>query len=303
MDFDEIETFLSVAEHGNIARAADKLYIGQGTASSRVQRLEEELGIQLFSRQKGQRTVLLTPEGEQFLPIAQQQLALWQQAQQIKNRLIFRELRIAATDTMNRFFLPEIYCCFMENNPEIQFYLQTEHSTEIHQLIESQQIDIGFVSSLHKYPNVIARPLFREQMVLLYHAGSKFETSRCLNDLPPQEEIYLTVGGAYELWHRRRFPELGARKVAVGTSATLPVFLRYPQTWAVAPQDTAEFLLSSDPSLRYCPITEDPPPKRTTYLLLYRYPKPWINDLCDLFLADVCDAIRARPYLELLYSP
>lgn len=302
MDFDELKTFLAIAEYRNIARAADKLFIGQGTASSRIQRLEEELGIQLFSRQKGQRAVFLTPEGEQFLPIAQQQLALWQQAEQIKNRLIFRELRIAANDTMSRFLLPEIYCHFMEVNPEIQFYLQNEHSTETYQLIESQQIDIGFVSSLHKYPNVLSYPLFEEQMVLLYHAGCKFDQTHDLRDLPPQEEIYLTVGSTYELWHRMRFPDSGLRKIALGASSTLVYFINSPQTWSVAPQTTAEALVAENPTLRYCLISEDPPPKRVSYLLLYKYPKPWINDLCKLFLDEVVTSICKKPYLQLLYD-
>lgn len=303
MSFDEINTFLAVAEFSNIARAADQLYIGQGTASSRILRLEEELGIQLFVRQKGMRNVVLTPEGEYFLPIAQQMLSLWQQAQQIKNRLIFRELRIAAIDTLNRFFLSESYCNFMENNPDIQFYLQTEHSTEIHQLIENQQIDIGFVCSLHKSPNVIAKPLFREKIVLIYHAGCKFESTHNFIDLLPQNEIYLTMGTAYDLWHQRRFPKSTVRKISIGTNSMLPEFLRDPQTWTITTQETAEMMLLQNADLRYCPITEDPPPERTAYLLLYKYPKPWINDLCTLFLDEVVAAIRKRPYLELLYEP
>lgn len=302
MNFDEIETFLAVSEYANIARAADQLYIGQGTASSRIQRLEEELGIQLFARQKGQRNVVLTPEGEFFLPLAQQMLSLWQQAQQIKNRLIFRELRIAAIDTLNRFFLSEPYCNFMENNPNIQFYLQTEHSTEIHQLIENQQIDIGFVCTLHKFQNVIAKPLFREKSVLIYHANCSFDTSRNFADLLPQNEIYLTMGTTYDLWHQRRFPQSSVRKISIGTNSMLPEFLRDPQTWAITTQETAEIMRQQNSDLRYCAITEDPPPERTAYLLLYKYPKPWINDLCKLFLDEVVTSIRKKPYLELLYD-
>lgn len=301
MNFDEIETFLAISEYTNIARAADQLYIGQGTASSRILRLEETLGIQLFVRQKGMRNVVLTPEGESFLPLAQQMISLWQQAMQIKNRLIYRELRIAAIDTLNRFFLSESYCSFMENNPGIQFYLQTEHSTEIHQLIENQQIDVGFVCTLHKSQNVIAKPLFREKMVLVYHAGSRFESTREFSDLLPQNEIYLTMGTAYELWHQRRFPQSSVRKISIGTNSMLPEFLRDPQTWTITTQETAEIMLLHNPDLRHCQITDDPPPERTAYLLLYRYPKPWVNDLCAMFLREVVSEIQRRPYLELLY--
>lgn len=303
MKLDEIETFLAVWEHSNIAHATNQLYIGQGTASSRVLRLEEELGVQLFVRQKGLRNVVLTPEGEYFLPLAQQMLSLWQQAQHIKNRLIFQELRVAAIDTLNHFLLSELYSNFMENNPDIRFYLQTEHSTEIHQLIENQQIDIGFVCTLHKSPNVIAKPLFREKFVLIYHVGCPFDVSRQIDDLLPQDEIYLTIDPAYEFWHRQRFPQSGNHKVTIGTNSMLPEFLRDPRTWTITTQEAAEALLLQNPDLRCCPITEDPPPYRTAYLLLYKYPKPWINELCKLFLDEVVADIQKRPYLELLYTP
>ena len=54
----------------------------------------------------------------------------------------------------------------------------------------------------------------------------------------------------------------------------LPEFLRDPQTWTITTQETAEMMLLQNANLRCCPITEDPPPERTAYLLLYKYLKP-----------------------------
>ena len=36
MVFEDIETFLEVVSSGNVGKAAEKLYIGQGTASQRL---------------------------------------------------------------------------------------------------------------------------------------------------------------------------------------------------------------------------------------------------------------------------
>ena len=83
----------------------------------------------------------------------------------------------------------------------------------------------------------------------------------------------------------------------------LPEFLRDPQTWTITTQETAEMMLLQNANLRCCPITEDPPPERTAYLLLYKYLKPWINDLCTLFLDEVVADIRKHPSWELLYAP
>ena len=61
MEFIDIETFLAIVESGSIGKAAEKLFIGQGTASSRIKRLEDELNIQLLFRQQGVRKLTLTP--------------------------------------------------------------------------------------------------------------------------------------------------------------------------------------------------------------------------------------------------
>lgn len=302
MNFDEIETFLSVVQHANIAHAANELFIGQGTASSRIQHLEQELGIPLFFRQKGIKNVTLTPEGEHFLSIAQQLISLMQQAEQIKNIMVFRELRIAAVDTMNQFHFTEVYKTFIEQNKNIRLYLQTEHSTEIHQLIENQQIDMGFVFSLHKSPNVIASPLYTEKSVILYHQKSKFGQINHPEDLRPEHEIYLTFGNDYDIWHKQRFPDSEMRKVSIGTFSMLPFFIDMPDTWAILPQSMAEAMIKRNPELCYEIITDNPPPARTAYILQYKYSKPWVQELGKLFLDEILAMIRSNPAFCLLYS-
>ncbi len=301
MNFDEIETFLSVVQHTTIAHAANELFIGQGTASSRIQHMEQELGIPLFFRQKGIRNVTLTPEGEHFLSIAQQLISLMQQAKQIKNSMVFRELRIAAVDTMNQFHFADVYRNFIERNKNVQLYLQTEHSTEIHQLIENQQADIGFVFSLHKSPNVVAKPLYTEKNVILYHRDSKFGRTKELEDLKPENEIYLTFGNDYDMWHKRQFPAFEMRRVSIGTFSMLPFFIDAPNTWTILPQSLAEVMKKKSSGLSYQIITDNPPPTRTSYILQYKYPKPWVQELGRLFLKEVLTMIRANPALCLLY--
>lgn len=302
MNYDEIVTFLSAVEHENIAKAANALYISQGTASSRIQHLENKLGIQLLFRQKGIKTVTLTPEGEVFITIARQMLSLWKQAEQIKNRLIFKELRIAAVDMLNRFMFADIYKEFMTNNQDITLYLQTEHSTEIHQLIENQQMDIGFVFSLHKSPNVTAIPLYQEQLVFLYHKNTVFAHTLNPSDLKPEYEIYSTISNEFELWHRRRFSNPEIKRVTIGTLSMLPSFLNDITLWSIVPESFAAIMIGRNPNLCYAPITEDPPPIRTAYILFYKYPKPWVRELANLFLQDIIAMIRQTSSLQLLYK-
>jgi LysR family transcriptional regulator, flagellar master operon regulator len=64
MDTELARTFLAVIATGSFVEASQRLHITQSTVSSRVQRLEEQLGAELFVRNKAGTT--LTPAGRQF---------------------------------------------------------------------------------------------------------------------------------------------------------------------------------------------------------------------------------------------
>jgi DNA-binding transcriptional LysR family regulator len=64
MDTELARTFLAVVATGSFVEAAERLYVTQSTVSSRIQRLEEQLGAELFVRNKAGTT--LTAAGRQF---------------------------------------------------------------------------------------------------------------------------------------------------------------------------------------------------------------------------------------------
>lgn len=64
MNTQELKCFLRVAERLNFARAAEELYLTPPTVTHHIQKLEAELGVQLFQRDS--RSVQLTLEGEAF---------------------------------------------------------------------------------------------------------------------------------------------------------------------------------------------------------------------------------------------
>jgi DNA-binding transcriptional LysR family regulator len=66
MDRRHLRTFVAVAEHGSVSKAAERLRLAQPALSRQVHDLQREFGVRLFELVV--RRLLLTGEGEEFLP-------------------------------------------------------------------------------------------------------------------------------------------------------------------------------------------------------------------------------------------
>jgi DNA-binding transcriptional LysR family regulator len=73
MDLRLLRSFVTMAEEGNVGRAAQRLYISQPALSKQLQRLEAFLDVELFRRHH--RVLRLTPAGVAFLDDAEKLLA------------------------------------------------------------------------------------------------------------------------------------------------------------------------------------------------------------------------------------
>jgi DNA-binding transcriptional LysR family regulator len=78
MDVDRARTFLEIVHTGSFLRAADRLHVTQTTISARIRTLEEELGRQLFVRNRN--GAQLTPAGHEFERYAQTFVQVWERA-------------------------------------------------------------------------------------------------------------------------------------------------------------------------------------------------------------------------------
>lgn len=80
----EIQTFLSICEHGTFANAAEQLNLTQSAVSAQIKNLEKQLGFALFNRSR--RGAVLSDEGERVLPIAKQIVELFDEMTAINGK-------------------------------------------------------------------------------------------------------------------------------------------------------------------------------------------------------------------------
>jgi DNA-binding transcriptional LysR family regulator len=117
-----IEAFVRVAESGNFAAAARQIGVAKSVISTRVQQLEEHLGVSLFHRSS--RAVKLSEFGISYYSDCHDLIgrmeALSQRSRDTTTALT-GTIRVAALNGFALEHLPGIIATFRKSNPQIEF--------------------------------------------------------------------------------------------------------------------------------------------------------------------------------------
>ncbi|GLV53230.1 LysR family transcriptional regulator [Dictyobacter sp. S3.2.2.5] len=146
MELRSLHYFIAVAETLHFSRAAERLHIAQPPLSQQIQRLEKEMGVQLFERTK--RSVRLSAAGEVFLQEAYRTLAQAEQsihAARAADRGEIGRLALGFVGSSAYGMLPAMIQAFRERFPQVELILREWTTVEQVQALHKEEIQIGFV--------------------------------------------------------------------------------------------------------------------------------------------------------------
>jgi DNA-binding transcriptional LysR family regulator len=138
--------FYTVANAGNISKAAKELYISQPAISKSIQKLEESLGCKLFSRSS--RGVLLTEEGSLLYGHVREAFeSLSAGEDKLKRALSLGvgHIQIGVSSTLCKHILLPYLKEYIRRNPHVSISIQCESTNEILRLLDEHKIDIGLI--------------------------------------------------------------------------------------------------------------------------------------------------------------
>ena len=147
--------FYTVANTGNISKAAKELYISQPAISKSIQKLEDSVGCKLFSRSS--RGVVLTDEGQllyEHVSEAFETLTIGEEKLKRSIELGIGHLKIGVSSTLCKYLLLPYLKEFIHQNPHISISISCQSTNETLQLLEDNKIDIGLIGKPDNLRNI-----------------------------------------------------------------------------------------------------------------------------------------------------
>ena len=138
--------FYTVANAGNISKAAKELYISQPAISKSIQKLEDGIGCKLFARSS--RGVALTEEGEllySYVKNAFETLTLGEEKLHRSIELGVGHLKIGVSSTLCKYILLPYLKEFIKHHPHISISITCQSTNDTLKLLEDNKIDIGLI--------------------------------------------------------------------------------------------------------------------------------------------------------------
>lgn len=200
MTLNELRYIVAVARERHFGHAAEACFISQPTLSVAVKKLEEELGVSLFERRKGEITI--TPIGEQIVAQAQRVLeeasGIRQLARQGQDQLD-GALRLGAIYTIGPYLLPYLIPELAERAPKMPLVIEENFTASLAEKLKRGDLDVVLISLPFDEPGVLTLPLYREPFVLLLPSShplnqkAEFE----IGDLKKEDVLLLGAGHCF----------------------------------------------------------------------------------------------------------
>ena len=164
----QLKAFVAVAQTRNFAEAGERLHLSQPALSIAIKNMERIVGGQLLSRTT--RTLSLSPEGEDFLPVAQRLLADWDNALTDLHNLFAMhrgKLTIATMASFSISQLPKALSHYRVQHPDINIAIQDVIAESVVDLVRKGRVEVGVTFDPEESEDLNFEPLFEDRLLLV----------------------------------------------------------------------------------------------------------------------------------------
>ena len=175
MKLQQLRYIWEVAHHDlNVSATAQSLYTSQPGISKQIRLLEDELGVEVFSR-SGKHLTRITPAGEAILQTAGEILrkveSIKQVAQEFSNDKK-GSLSLATTHTQARYLLPKVIGNFIERFPEVSLHMHQGTPMQISGMAADGTVDFAIATeAMELFSDLIMMPCYEWNRAIVVPKG------------------------------------------------------------------------------------------------------------------------------------
>jgi LysR family cyn operon transcriptional activator len=196
-----LRTFVEIADNAGFARAATRLNLTQSAASRQIQALEDELGLQLFTRTG--RSVRLTSEGEDLLMRSRRLLfdadAIGQRASALKTGEV-GVLRVGATPQVIENLLADFLLRYRKRHAGVEVHLVEDGGSRLPGRLERGDVNVALMPADEN--RFSGRILYPMHLLAVFPAGHRLSRRKVLEvvELANEPLLRLTSSFASHGW-------------------------------------------------------------------------------------------------------
>ena len=200
MTITQLYYVLAVAEHQNFTKAAEKCFVTQPTLSMQIQKLEDQLDIQIFDRTK--KPIELTEIGKKIVNQAKNIVNEADRIQDIVDQqkgFIGGEFKLGIIPTVMPTLLPMFLKTFIKRYPKVKLKIEELTTEEIIQRIKDGNLDAAIASTPLENENIKERVLYFEPFVAYVPNHHRLHDTKKLdiNDLEIEDMLLLEDGHCF----------------------------------------------------------------------------------------------------------
>lgn len=173
----------TLAETGNISKAADQLFITQPALSTYISNLEQNLGVQLFSKVNNR--FVLTYIGERYVEKAKAMLKLQDEFNlelSLFEKGINGRIRIGVQSRRSPFIVADIICFFKQTHPNIEIVFEEGDISSLEKMIEENKLDLIIYTCLERKSNLVYERIKEDKILVAINSLSSLRSRTNWNE-------------------------------------------------------------------------------------------------------------------------
>jgi LysR family transcriptional regulator, hydrogen peroxide-inducible genes activator len=198
MTLTELRYVVALAQERHFGRAAQKCFVTQPTLSLALAKLEDELGVKLFERNKNE--VLLTARGQAIVEQARRVLDEVGKIQHLARNghdQLAGALRLGVIPTIGPYLLPDLVPILRKRAPAMPLNIEENLTGTLAPMLREGELDVVIIALPFALPGVKTQVVYEEPFSVVVPEGHRWQGRKSVKPSELSEENLLVLNNGH----------------------------------------------------------------------------------------------------------